>query len=173
MQTWTVCSRPPLNSPVPGPGIRSSAQESSPTQCAARAIILGTHQEPHRQTCLPGQASGRRSRLALAASGWPKVVRHTAAKVCLWLLRIGQRLIDRRGRRPDPIIDFIGLDCFVHLEQRPVPGPSCVVSFRENHGVVSLTVTRWPPNAVTHAVENPTTFTTRRDVILADCPVDS
>jgi hypothetical protein len=52
-------------------------------------------------------------------------------------LRLDQGLIDRGDRRPDSVVDIGGLECLQHLKQgRLVQGPSCAVSFRENHGLL-------------------------------------
>jgi hypothetical protein len=49
-------------------------------------------------------------------------------------LGLDQRLIDRLGRLPDPVINLGGLQCIQNLKQcRLVQGHRVSVSFRENH----------------------------------------
>jgi hypothetical protein len=60
-------------------------------------------------------------------------------------LRLDQRLIDRRGRRPDPSSTSTALQCLQHLEQgRLVQGNRVLCPSARTIGVVSLTITRWP-----------------------------
>jgi hypothetical protein len=60
-------------------------------------------------------------------------------------LGLDQGLVDRLGCLPDPVIDLGGLECIQDFQQgRLVQGHRVSVSFCENIGVVSLTITRWP-----------------------------
>ena len=84
-------------------------------------------------------------------------------------LGLDQRLIDRLGRRPDPILDIRDLQYLQQLEQgRLIQGhrvlcPSAKtigVGFADHHTVAPST---WSPTP-----SGPTTYTTRRDATPAD-----
>ena len=63
---------------------------------------------------------------------------------------VDQRLVQRLGRDPDPVIDIGGLQCLRAARAGQTgPWPSCVVSFREFFDRYSLTVARWPPTSTT------------------------
>jgi hypothetical protein len=69
------------------------------------------------QLQIPG-AGGQRPRpgaVALRGPGVGALVRAGADH--RGELGLDQRLIDRGGRRPDPVVDIGGLQCFQHLEQ--------------------------------------------------------
>jgi hypothetical protein len=80
-------------------------------------------------------------------------------------LRVDQRLVDRRRRRPDPVVDIAGFQCLENLVQGPVLGPSYAWLSAEDH---------WRGLADRHTVapttrsptpsKTPTTYTTPRDV---------
>jgi hypothetical protein len=62
----------------------------------------------------------------------------------------------------------------VHPEPQAVqtgPGPSCAVSFRENIGVVSLTITRWPLLRASGTPSGPVTYTTSGDAAHGQAPL--
>jgi hypothetical protein len=79
-------------------------------------------------------------------------------------LRLDQRLVDRLGRLPDPVIDLRGLQRIKYFQQcRLVLGHRVLVSFRENHWrglgdhhTVAL-------HAYTGTPSKPGTYTTRGD----------
>jgi len=82
---------------------------------------------------------------------------------------LDQRLVDRRRRLPNPLIDIGGLERVEHLEQgRPIQSHRVVCPSARTIGVVSLTITRWPSLTWSPTPSSPNTYTTARDVTAAD-----